>query len=114
MNTQEHQDYDLRLQELEQNLEQNQPMQLGKTQVEQPFRQYVNGLPVESVLTQVANWFNNLTSVGKIAVVIIGGILGLSLLRTALQLVASLISLTILGVMLYLMYKFWINPQSQK
>jgi hypothetical protein len=114
MNTQEDQDYELRLQELEQQLDKKQPMQSGKTQPEQPFRQYVNGLPVESVLTQVANWFNNLTSAGKIAVVIIGGILGLSLLRTTLQLVASLFSLTILGVMLYLMYKFFINPQSQK
>ncbi|NEP12350.1 MAG: hypothetical protein F6K14_19510 [Symploca sp. SIO2C1] len=114
MNTQKHQDYELRLEELEQQGNKDQPMQSGKTQAEQRFRQYVNGLPVESVLTQIANWFNSLTSAGKIAVVIIGGILGLSLLRTTLQLVASLFSLTILGVVLYLMYKFLINPQSQK
>jgi hypothetical protein len=49
-----------------------------------------------------------------VAVVLIGGSVGLSLLRSVLQLVGALISLVILGGILYLVYKFVITPQSPK
>ncbi len=68
--------------------------------------------PVKLALNRVTLWFNSLPTVGKAVVVIVGLSLGMSLLGSLLQLVASLISLAILGVILYGVYKFFFTPQS--
>jgi len=115
MNPQENRDYDRRLQELETELEKDQPLLSPETQPRQLEERPVNdSQPEKSVLNQVVNWFNSLPSAGKVAVVAIAAILGFSLLRSVLQLVASLISLTILGVLLYLVYKFFVAPRSSQ
>jgi hypothetical protein len=119
MNPQENQDYERKLQELEDQLERDRTQPTIETQPGQPPQRYVNGSQLEvpvfkQVFNQVANWFNRLPKVGKVAVVLIATIIGFSLLRSVLQLVASLISLAILGVILYLVYKFFITPQSRK
>lgn len=81
--------------------------------LEQPIQRQVNNSQLEiSVIERVANWFNSLPRGGKVAVVIIATVVGFSILRSVLQLVASLISLAILGVILYLVYKFFITPRS--
>ncbi len=115
MNPQENRDYDRTLQELETELEKDQPLLSPETQPGQLEERPVNdSQPEKSVLNQVVNWFNSLPSAGKVAVVAIAAILGFSLLRSVLQLVASLISLAILGVLLYLVYKFFVAPRSSQ
>ncbi len=113
MNSKENRDDERRLQELEMELDKNQsPPSIGD-RTEQPLqRQVNNSQPEKSVLNQVANWFNSLPRGGKVAVAIIATLVGFSILRSVLQLVASLISLAIVGVVVYLVYKFFVTPQS--
>jgi hypothetical protein len=112
MNPQENRDQERRLQELGAQLDKERLLSSGETQPDQPFT--LNRSSAELVLNQVVNWFNSLPSAGKVAVVVVAAFVGFSLLRTVFQLVASLISLAILGVILYLVYKFLITPQSPK
>ena len=115
MNPQENRDYDRRLQELETELEKDKPLLSPETQPGQLEERPVNdSQPAQSVLNQFTTWFNSLPSAGKVAVVALAAILGFSLLRSVLQLVASLISLAILGVLLYLVYKFFVAPRSSQ
>jgi hypothetical protein len=66
------------------------------------------------ILERVTNWYDRLPNAGKIAVAIVAAIAGFSLLKSILQLMASLFTLAILGGILYLMYRFVIVPQSSK
>ncbi|HAG83799.1 MAG TPA: hypothetical protein DD379_14060 [Cyanobacteria bacterium UBA11162] len=75
---------------------------------------FADSQPVKSILNQVSQWFNTLPTVGKVVVGIVGVSMAFSLLRSVFQLVASLITLTLLGTILYLVYKFFITSQSQK
>jgi len=112
MNSPEKQDLDRRLQELETQI--NQPsIPLIETQPAQPLQTSSQKAPdIESVFKQAQNWFNGLSPVAK-GIVLVGGVMvGFVLLRTILQLVASLLSLAVLGVLLYLGYKFWLARQS--
>ncbi|NJL90269.1 MAG: hypothetical protein HC916_11130 [Coleofasciculaceae cyanobacterium SM2_1_6] len=56
-------------------------------------------------------WFKALPQVGKIAVVVVGAFVTFSVLRSVLQLVAAIASLAILGILLYLGYKFLVATQ---
>jgi hypothetical protein len=115
MNPNENPDYKRRLHELESQLDKEHPWQSLEIQPEQPLQRQVNpSQDHKSIVNQVADWFNRLPSAGKVAVVSIGLLVGFSILRSLLQLVASLFSLAILGVILYLVYKFFVAPQSAK
>ena len=57
-------------------------------------------------------WFKTIPSSGKLVAIAVGGFLSLSLMKTVYQLVTSLISLSILGIILYLVYRFWILPKN--
>ena len=57
-------------------------------------------------------WFKTIPSSGKLVAIAVGGFLGLSLIKTVYQLITSLVSLSILGIILYLAYRFWISPKS--
>jgi p-aminobenzoyl-glutamate transporter AbgT len=114
MNPQENRDYQRKLQELEKELNKDKPLKSLETQPGQLLQSLFNKSQLESVFNQLTNWFNSLPTVGKVAVVLIGASVGLSLLRSVLQLVGALISLVILGGILYLVYKFVITPQSPK
>jgi hypothetical protein len=115
MNPQENRDYEQRLQELEAELDQDQTLPSVSNQAGQPLQPLIRQSQSEkSVLKQVTNWFNNLPSPGKVAVVVVTVLISFSVLRSVLQLVASLISLAILGAIVYLVYKFFVTPQSSK
>jgi hypothetical protein len=88
---------------------------VGETQPGQPLQRPANRSQADGlVFKQIFNWFNSLPNVGKVAVAVIAALVGLSLLKSVFQLVASIISLTILGVILYLVYKFFVARQSPK
>ncbi|MEW6491109.1 MAG: hypothetical protein AB1589_00960 [Cyanobacteriota bacterium] len=112
MNPQNNRDYDRRLQELEEQVNQESPRFSVETKLGQPFERFVNRSQIQSAFNQAANWFNTLPKSGKVTVAVIAALVAFSVLKTVLQLVASLISLAILGVILYLVYKFFVTPKS--
>ncbi len=61
---------------------------------------------------QFMNWFNGIPSSGKLLAIAGGGLLSLTLIKTVFQLISSLITLSVFGTILYLVYRFWILPKS--
>jgi hypothetical protein len=61
---------------------------------------------------QLVAWFNAIPASGKVVAIAVGGLLSLTLIKTVFQLVSSLITLSVFGVILYLVYQFWIVPKS--
>lgn len=66
----------------------------------------------QQYLQQAKDWFESLPVVGKVLVGIFLITISFSLLRTVFQIVSALISMAILGVLIYGVYKFFIAPQS--
>ncbi|MGK7872072.1 MAG: hypothetical protein AB4426_01770 [Xenococcaceae cyanobacterium] len=115
MNTQENQDWERKFQELEAEINQSSsPSPARETKSGQPQPQTQKSQQIESFLTQIRDWFNSLPTPGRVAVVVVTMVVGFSLLNTVLRLVASLLSIAILGVVLYLLYKFFIAPRSSE
>jgi len=112
MNSPEKQNLDRRIQELETEINQSSSAPLIETQPGQPLQTTPHTPDIESRFQQVTNWFNGLSTTGKVIVISVGVIVGFAILRTLLQLVASLLSLAVLSVVLYLVYKFWLARQS--
>ncbi len=63
---------------------------------------------------QFVAWFNDIPSSGKLLAIAAGGLLSLTLIKTVFQLVTSLITLSILATILYLVYRFWVSPKSSE
>ena len=61
---------------------------------------------------QFLNWFNGIPSSGKLLAIAGGGLLSLTLIKTVFQLITSLVTLSVFGIILYLVYRFWILPKS--
>ena len=61
---------------------------------------------------QFMNWFNGIPSSGKLLAIAGGGLLSLTLIKTVFQLISSLITLSVFGTIVYLVYRFWILPKS--
>ncbi len=58
-------------------------------------------------------WFNSIPSSAKLVAIAVGGLLGLTLIKTVFQLITSLLTLSVLGIILYLVYRFWIAPKGE-
>jgi hypothetical protein len=67
---------------------------------------------VSQTLQTFQRWYEKLPGVAKIAVAIGVIFFSLSLLTKVLHLVASIISVTILGIVLYGLYRFFLKPNS--
>ena len=63
---------------------------------------------------QFLSWFSSIPASGKLLAIAGGGLLGLSLIKTVFQLISSLITLSVFGVILYLVYRFWILPKNNE
>lgn len=109
MNPQEERDTERRLKELEAEVD---PMPLPIAPAGQPIERRSDRSSWEEVLNRLATGFNELPTPGKAIAVVIAIGIAFSLLRTVLQLVTALISLAILGVVVYFAYKFFIAPKS--
>lgn len=59
-------------------------------------------------LQQVRGWFFELPSAGRVAVLAVAIVVGFSLLRTVLEVVTSLVSLALLLLVAYVVYKVFI------
>jgi hypothetical protein len=75
-----------------------------------------NTLPLSEKVSQALQtfqrWYEKLPAPAKIAVAIGVIFFSLSLLTRVLHLVASIISVTILGIILYGLYRFFLKPNS--
>ncbi|MDY7013219.1 MAG: hypothetical protein SVX43_06365 [Cyanobacteriota bacterium] len=63
---------------------------------------------------QVRDWFEQLPGAGKAIALLAAVAIGLSLLKTLLQLVSAAIATVFFGVLLYAAYKFFIAPSSSQ
>lgn len=105
MNSQPEQDVDRRLEQLETEL--NSPRSTLPVSQSQTSERIQKDTSIQPQL-KVFNWFNSLPSWGKLTVIGVGAIVGIAILRAVLSLVAAVISLSVLGVILYLAYQFFI------
>jgi hypothetical protein len=67
---------------------------------------------VQTFYNQFLNKFQRLPKPGQVAVFAVGAIIVLTVFNTVVQLIYALITLAILGVLIYIAYKLAISPQS--
>jgi hypothetical protein len=109
MNSQPEQDLQLRQEQLEAEINPPPEMPTIISQSQTPEQLQTYSLPTaQSQLERCFNWFNSLSGLGKLIVIGVAAIVGIAILRAVLKLVAAVISLTILAVLLYLAYQFFL------
>ncbi len=69
---------------------------------------------LRSSYQQFLVWFHSIPASGKLLAIAGGGLLSLTLIKTVFQLITSLITLSIFGIILYLVYRFWILPNNSE
>jgi len=107
MNTQDRQNWEQKLQDLE--VEVNQSS--GSTPDPTPAGQDSSlQQQLQKIVAQIKNWFNTLPHIGKVAVALLGIVVGFSLLKTLLELVSALVSIALVGGLLYWVYTKAIAP----
>ncbi|MEB3336923.1 MAG: hypothetical protein VKJ46_05625 [Leptolyngbyaceae bacterium] len=104
MNSQNDQDLKRKLEQMEAELHQTQPLKV----------EYDPAQIGASLKTRLTQWFSGLSQGGKIVVLSIGALAGLSVLSAALQFLFWSLRLAILGGLLYLVYKFFFAPKTTK
>jgi hypothetical protein len=110
MNSQPEEDLQRRLQNLEAEIKSagvNAPQSEAQTPITK-FSQW------NLYLERSKNWFNSLSTIKKLAVTGIVMLLTVWMLQTVFALVASVISLAVLAVLVYLGYKFFIANRQAK
>ena len=68
----------------------------------------------QNLLPRIRQWFANLATPGKAVVVVVGVVFTLSLLNTVFWLAKLLLSLTILGGIVYFAYKLLFAHKNQE
>jgi hypothetical protein len=93
--------------------------EIGKAASSQPLNQIDVDLPkfgmegLQGSYKQFIAWFNGIPASGKLLAIAGGGLLSLTLIKTVFQLITSLITLSVFGIIMYLGYRFWILPKSE-
>lgn len=106
MNPQPDQDLERRQQKLEAELNQTYVPSPAVPQQQLPQKPLTIGPEsAQSPLNRFINWFNGLSSSRKLIVIGVAAIVGLAIFRAVLTLVVSVISLALLGVILYFLYQ---------
>ena len=67
-----------------------------------------NSQPIQPTINRFINLFNGLPGFGKLLVIGVTTLVSFAILRAVLQLVASLITLAVLGLLAYFGYKFFL------
>lgn len=114
MNPQPDQDLERSLQKLEAEINSSPLSPPAIPQQQLPLQpQTDNSQTVPSILNQLMNWFKGLSSFGKLIFVGIAAVFSIAILRAVLNLVAAVISLALLGVLVYLAYRFFTARSSE-
>lgn len=112
MNPQPEEDWQRRLQQIE--------AEINSTSVdfeeprEKNQKSPSTSLNVKPRLGQLQLWFKNLNTPAKLIVVGVGLVLGFAMLQAVAKLVASLISVALLALLVYLGYKFFVSGSLDK
>ncbi len=85
-----------------------------KTETVRPHREIDITNQIEGWLNSAKIWFDRLPQSGKLAVGIAGVMMGFSVLNSLLHLISSLVSIAILGLILYLGYRYLITSKETK
>ncbi|MBR8826629.1 MAG: hypothetical protein DSM107014_01770 [Gomphosphaeria aponina SAG 52.96 = DSM 107014] len=92
--------------------EENQETETLKTErIKTPIIFEENLQYLQKLSSQIKDWFKSLSPIGKVTVLIGGLILGGSLINSLLQVVISGLSIAILGLVVYFLYKYLIVNQ---
>ncbi|WP_016949306.1 hypothetical protein [Anabaena sp. PCC 7108] len=111
MNPKSEEDWQRRLQKLEEEMNSfsTTPTQ-SETQQQTPSSGFAK---LNSYLERSRLWFQSLAGIKKVAVAGLAIFLGFLVLQTVFKLVASVISLALLAVLVYLGYKFFVSNSFQ-
>ncbi len=116
MNSQEPKNWQQKLQDLEEQI--NQQMSTNsasRADSQDPLpNANIKWDNLNQKLEKAKTWFGNLNSPAKAVVAIASIVVGFAVLGTVLKVISSLVSIAILGVLLYLLYKFFFAPQTPK
>ena len=105
MNSSDNQDWQRKLEELETEVNQNNPSTV-QTETIYPKVESDNMNSLSGWLNSARDWFNGLAPIGQVAVGVIAVMLGFSVLNIFLKVISSLISVAILAGLVYLGYKY--------
>jgi hypothetical protein len=67
---------------------------------------------MQGIAIAIKQWFSQLPTPGKVIVAVAGVTISFSVLNTVFRLVTSLVSLAVMGGLLYFGYKFLVRPRS--
>ncbi|AFY36101.1 hypothetical protein [Calothrix sp. PCC 7507] len=111
MNPQSEEELQRRLQKLEAEIKSSS---VGSTQKEAPRQESQFSFPsLKLLLERSLNRLNSLSGTKKLVVLGTTAVLGLVVLQTVLKLVASVISMALLAVLVYVGYKFFVSSGVQ-
>jgi len=99
MNNPENQNTERRLEELELELERD------RESTNPNLTNQESSPSLQNLFQFILGWFENLPSSGKIAIAVVGIIVSFSLLSSFLKIVSSLLTIAILSLILYGVYK---------
>lgn len=99
MNNPENKNTERRLEELELELERD------RESTNPNLTNQESSLSLQNFFQFILGWFENLPSSGKIAIVVVGIIVSFSLFSSFLKIVSSLLTIAILSLILYGVYK---------
>ncbi len=70
--------------------------------------------PEKSVIPVARGWFTSLPTAGKVIITVFGAMLLFSLIHTVFSIVKSLLTIAILGGVLYIIYRVITNNKTQQ
>jgi Flp pilus assembly protein TadB len=110
MNRQREEDLQRRLEKLEAEIKSSSVDDAQKEAQKQKFQSAFSSF--NSQLTRSLDWFNSLSGTKKLVALGVTAVLGLFVLQTVIKLVASVISVALLAVLVYVGYKFFVSSTS--
>jgi hypothetical protein len=115
MNSPNNQDWEQRLKELEQEIDRTPfPESEEKTETVRPHVEIDPSQKITVWLQSARDWFSSLPTVGRVIVGVGAIMVSFSVLNIFLRLISSLISIAILGGLLYLGYKFLVTSSKSE
>jgi hypothetical protein len=114
MNSSNNQDWEQKLKDLEAEINQTSAAKQKEPETVRSHVEIHNAQQITNWLNSARDWFQSLPSVGKIAVGVGTAMIAISVLTTFIKLVSSLISVAIVGALIYMGYKFLVSSSETK
>ncbi|MCU0535372.1 MAG: hypothetical protein MUD14_15900 [Hydrococcus sp. Prado102] len=100
MSSQPNSDWERKLQDLETEIHQTTP--INNTNIPEE---------AHNAVYRIQLWFDSLPPVGRLAVALVAMTIAFSILSTIFKVITSLLSVAVVGIVLYLGYKFFMTPR---